>query len=243
MADFPHDPEETLFGAAFQALPDAACIAEPIGEPGEAPRDWRYLAANAALCRLLGVEDPTGKTLGERFPEAAEVWSHDFERVIARGTPEVLVRQGAQTDQIFEVVLSPLRFAGRSAIMARVRDVSGEHLAREKRREADARYKLLFEAIDEGFCIVEVLFDADGTPIDYLFLEGNEAFLEQSGLVKPLGKTMRALQPDIEDKWIAAYGRVALTGVPERFESESAAMDRWFDVFAFPVGDQAPYQV
>lgn len=243
MADFPLDPEETLFGAAFQALPDAACIAEPVGEPGEAPRDWRYLAANAALCRLLDVEDPTGKTLGQRFPEAAEVWSQDFERVLARGTPEVLVRKGSQTDQIFEVVLSPLRFAGRSAIMARVRDVSSEHLAREKRREADARYKLLFEAIDEGFCIVEVLFDSDGTAVDYLFLEGNEAFLEQSGLDKPLGKTMRSLQPDIEDKWIAAYGRVALTGVPERFESESAAMDRWFDVFAFPVGDTAPYQV
>jgi PAS domain S-box-containing protein len=241
MADLSHDPDHSLFAAAFDALPDAACILEPLGVPGEGVSDWRYIAVNAALRAMLGNEDPTGATLNERFPKAAARWAVDFERVILGGAREVLVRKASQRPEVFEVTLTPLNYAGRSAIMSSIRDVTSEQHARDKRREADERYKLLFEAIDEGFCVIEVLFDADNRPVDYLFIEGNDAFLDQSGLTDPVGKTMRSLQPDIEDKWIATYGRIAKTGVAERFEDESPALNRWFDVFAFPIGETAPF--
>lgn len=243
MADFQHDPDKTLFAAAFRALPEAACILEPVTVPGQDQRQWRYVASNTALCRLLGVNDLAGKTLGHNFPELGAAFAQDFERVIARGTPEVLVRGGAAPAQVFEIVITPIRNDGREAIMARVRDISADHLAREKRREADERYKRLFNAIDEGFCIVRVVFGEDGTPNDYVFLEANDALVEHSGLKDPVGKSMRSLQPDIEDKWAATYGRIALTGEAERFDNESTAMGRWFDVFAFPIGDTPPYLV
>jgi len=153
------------------------------------------------------------------------------------------VRRGAHNPLVYEVALSSLRYGGRSAIMARIRDITGEHQARVLQREADARYKLLFDAIDEGFCVIEVLFDAEGAPADYRFLEVNNAFVEQTGLLDPVGKTMRTLQPDIEDKWVATYGRIAMSGEAERFESESPAMGRWFDVFAFPIGETAPHRL
>ncbi|WP_285713847.1 PAS domain-containing protein [Erythrobacter oryzae] len=241
MAEYSSETDDSLFRAAFDALPDAACIFEPVGAPGEAVTDWRYLAINPTLRAMFATEDLAGQTLGQHFPGMLAHWTADLERVILGDTPEVLVREGAQSPTVYEVILTPLRYAGRRALMARIRDMTSEHQAREKRREADARYKQLFDAIDEGFCVIEVLFDADNRPVDYLFIEGNDAFVEQSGLTDPVGKTMRSLQPDIEDKWIATYGRIALTGEAERFESESAALDRWFDVFAFPIGETAPY--
>ncbi len=243
MADISSPFEDSLFRAAFDALPDAACILEPVGGPGQSVSDWRYLAINPALRAMFGTGDLTGQTLGQHFPRMLAHWTADLERVILGDTPEVLVREGAESPLVYDVVLTPLRYAGRSAIMARIRDITGEHQARQKRREADARYKQLFDAIDEGFCVIEVLFDAEGRPVDYLFIEGNNAFVQQSGLTDPVGKTMRSLQPDIEDKWIATYGRIALTGEAERFESESPAMNRWFDVFAFPFGETAPYRL
>lgn len=243
MATHSSETDNSLFSAAFNALPDAACIFEPVGTPGETVSDWRYLAINPALRAMFETGDLTGQTLGQHSPKMLAHWSADLERVILGNTPEVLVREGAQSPTVYEVVLTPLLYAGRSALMARIRDMTGEHQAREKRREADARYKLLFDAIDEGFCVIEVLFDAAREPSDYRFLEVNEAFVEQTGLVDPVGKTMRALQPDIEDKWVATYGRIAMSGVAERFESESAAMNRWFDVFAFPIGDAAPFRL
>jgi PAS domain S-box-containing protein len=103
-------------------------------------------------------------------------------------------------------------------------------------RESEERYRTLFESIDEGFCIIEMLFDGDGQPVDYLFVEHNPAFERHTGLQDPVGKTARELVPNLDEFWFEIYGRVALTGTPARFESPAAAMGRWYDVYAFRVG-------
>jgi PAS domain S-box-containing protein len=104
-------------------------------------------------------------------------------------------------------------------------------------RAAEARYRTIVDSIDEGFCTVEVLFDEAGTPIDYRFLEVNLAFERQTGLVNAAGKRMRELAPQHEEHWFQIYGRVALTGEPIRFENPAEALGRWYDVYAFRVGD------
>ncbi|WP_199325982.1 PAS domain-containing protein [Nodosilinea sp. FACHB-141] len=103
-------------------------------------------------------------------------------------------------------------------------------------RESEAKYRTLFESIDEGFCIVEVLFDENDTPVDYRILEVNPVFEQQTGLRQAVGKTARQLVSDPEYFWIETYGRVALTGEPIRFENHSAPMNRWFDVYACRTG-------
>jgi signal transduction histidine kinase len=51
------------------------------------------------------------------------------------------------------------------------------------------------------------------------------------------GQRVRSLVPQHEDHWFETYGRVALTGRPERFINHAQWLnDRWFDVFAFRVG-------
>jgi PAS domain S-box-containing protein len=110
-------------------------------------------------------------------------------------------------------------------------------------RQSEAKYRTLFESIDEGFCIVEVLFDENDTPVDYRFLEINPAFEQQTGLQHAVGKTARQLVPDLEDFWIATYSKVALTGEPVRFENRSAPLNRWFDVYACRTGQSEDRKV
>ena len=100
-------------------------------------------------------------------------------------------------------------------------------------RESEAEYRRLFESIDEGFCIVEVLVDADDIPIDYRVLEVNPVFEQQTG-IQAVGKTARQL--NLEDHWIEIYGQVALTGKSVRFENGSETLNRWFDVYACRTG-------
>ena len=102
-------------------------------------------------------------------------------------------------------------------------------------RAADERYHALFDSIDQGFCILEVLFDEQDQPYDYTFLEVNGAFERQTGLVKVEGRRMRELVPEHEEHWFLIYGRVAITGIPVRFEQHAASLRRWFDVYAFRV--------
>jgi len=105
-----------------------------------------------------------------------------------------------------------------------------------ERKQAEERYRTLFSTLLEGFCVIEVLFDADARPIDYRFLEINPAFAAQTGLHDAQGKLMRELAPDHEAHWFEIYGRVALTGQPVRFVNEARALNRWFDVSAYRVG-------
>jgi len=243
MIDLSPDTDTNLFTAAFDSLPDAACLLEPVDGTDAGPADWRYLASNRLHAELLGKFDLVGQTLRSAHPDIAPEWFADLDRVLAQRQPETVIRKHAVKPLVYEVAFSPLNASGRTAVMVRLRDITGEQQARAMRREADARYKLLFDAIDEGFCIIEVMFDTNGVPVDYFFLEANNAFVGHTGLKDPVGKSMRSLEPDIEDRWAATYGRIAMSGVPERFESESIAMGRWFDVFAFPIGEAAPYQV
>ena len=119
-------------------------------------------------------------------------------------------------------------------------DVTARKEAEAALKASEARYRTLFDSIDEGFCVVEVLFDAEERAVDYRFLEANPAFVQQTGLAGAVGRTMRALVPAHEAYWFETYGRVARTGEPTRFEAPAAALGRWYDVYAFRVG--APHE-
>jgi PAS domain S-box-containing protein len=95
---------------------------------------------------------------------------------------------------------------------------------------------MLFDSIDAGFSVVEVIFDAERRPVDYRFVEANPAFAEQTGLADAVGRTARELLPTLEAHWFEVYGRVALTGEAVRFQNGSEPMGRWFDVYAFRAG-------
>lgn len=103
-------------------------------------------------------------------------------------------------------------------------------------QKSESKYRGIFEAIDEGFCIVEVLFDAQGNAFDYRFLEMNPAFVKQTGLANAQGKTIRELAPGHEAFWFEVYGEIAMNGEPKRFEHQAEALDRWYDVYAFRTG-------
>jgi GAF domain-containing protein len=121
----------------------------------------------------------------------------------------------------------------RELVEAQLQQVNNELQA-----QLAAEYRKLFESIDQGFCIVEPIFDAEEKPVDYRFLQVNPAFVRLTGLpVSAIGKTIRELIPDIEQFWIEAYGNVVLTGEPVRFENKSDALNRWFDVYASKLGD------
>jgi len=101
----------------------------------------------------------------------------------------------------------------------------------------------ILNSIDEGFCIIEVLFDQDGKPTDYRFLETNAAFETATGLKDALGKRMRELVPNHEQHWFDIYGQIASTRQAARFEQRAAALNRWYDVYAFPFGPAEQQQV
>ncbi len=106
--------------------------------------------------------------------------------------------------------------------------------AREMQRESEARYRSLFNSMNEAFALHEVIFDEKGTPVDYRFLDINPAFERLTGLSRAdaVGRTVRQVLPDIQPSLMETCGRVALTGEPVHFEHRSERLGRTYEVMA-----------
>ncbi len=111
-------------------------------------------------------------------------------------------------------------------------DVTARRSAEAALRQSEARYRQLFEKMQEGYALADVVFDTDGNAIDVCFVEANPASEELTGQAL-VGRRMREIATGLAPEWFAAYGRVARTGAPERLESFVAALGRWYDFNLF----------
>lgn len=85
--------------------------------------------------------------------------------------------------------------------------------------------------------MIEMLYDVQQRPVDYRFVEVNPAFEKQAGMRDVTGKRMLEFVSSIEAHWLENYDRVVKTGQSNRFAAEYKGLDRWFDVYAFRIGD------
>jgi PAS domain S-box-containing protein len=115
-------------------------------------------------------------------------------------------------------------------------EITARKQMEEDLRVSEQQYRTLFDSIDEGFCVCEMIFEDGDKPVDYRYLEINPAFEKLTGLREASGKTARELTPDLEALWFKAYGNVVLTGESSRFVDFSQPMNGWFDVYAFRIG-------
>jgi two-component system, chemotaxis family, CheB/CheR fusion protein len=124
-----------------------------------------------------------------------------------------------------------------------MRDLTEQKQVEEALAASEEKYRTLFTSIDEGFCTIEVLFDERGKAVDCRFIETNPAFARQTGLENVVGATMRELTPQQEEFWFETYGHIARTGEAMRFEHAAAALGKFYDVYAFRIGEAGENRV
>jgi signal transduction histidine kinase len=208
-----------------------------------------YNDAFAALTGTTG-RPALGRRMSEVWPEQWSVSAPNLERAWRGETVEVMDAPRAfghghadtVAGQVYlRIAYAPVRDeAGTVAgILVSAIDTTAQVEQRgveSALRASEERYRTLFDSIDEGFCVIQMIHDEQGHPVDYRFIEANAAFMEQTGLEDAVGHTARELVPTLEDHWFEIYGRVATTGESIRFQNGSEPMGRWFDVFAFRTG-------
>jgi PAS domain S-box-containing protein len=115
------------------------------------------------------------------------------------------------------------------------KEISGRKKAEESLRESETKYRMLFENMSEGFALCQMIYDADGKPIDYQFINVNPVMEKFINLPQDqiIGKTIRIIAPNVQSKAIDTFGRVASTGEQVHFENFSRDLNRWFDIYAY----------
>lgn len=98
-------------------------------------------------------------------------------------------------------------------------------------------YRILFENMDDGFCVIEFLDGPHGPLSDYVHVIANPAYERHAGIPNVVGQYLREMVPDEADDWIAFYGKVLHTGEPIRFRNELVATGRHLEVSSFRIGN------
>lgn len=186
-------------------------------------------------------EGETPADQARRVQRASEAARNHFQRVqsdIAETWERLLkTRAGVFADHDLRRAALNLLEDTALARQREEKEAAERERAEAAQRESEARYRTLFESIDEGFCIIEVLFDErSGRAFDYRFIEMNPAFQRHTGIADGLGRRVREFAPGLDEFWFETYGRIAQSGVAERFEHRAEALGRDYDVYAFRVG-------
>jgi len=102
--------------------------------------------------------------------------------------------------------------------------------------KSEQLYRSLFENMLDGFAYCKMLFDERGRPIDFVYLEVNSAFEKLTGLENVVGKKVTEVIPGTKESYpelFEIYGRVALTGQPEKFEIDFKPLGAWFSISVY----------
>ena len=200
----------------------------------------RYVLVNEEACKLAGYTRDELLSISLRdliAPENLESTPlhldqlHDgktliFERILAR-------KDGLRI--ICELSARKLPDGRYQSI---VRDITERKIANDALTREELRYRTLFENMVSGFARCQMLYDENEKPCDFIYLEINEAFKQTTGLNDVIGKRVTELIPGIRESnpdVFEIYGRVAMTGMPEKFETYVPGLGSgiWFSVSAY----------
>jgi len=109
--------------------------------------------------------------------------------------------------------------------------------------DSEARYRTLFESMDEGFCVIEFFDGPHGPLSDYIHVEANDAYAVNAGIPNVVGQKLREMVGDEADAWVARYGSVLATGKPIRFDQELVATGHHLEVSSFRIEPPSRRQV
>lgn len=201
--------------------------------------DQRLVEVNNTFCLMHGYsrEELIGSSV-ERI--VAEAEAED----ILKGLEELKAVQvtrletyhrhkdGSHIDVEVSLTYQPARGG---LVFAFVRDISEKNRYQRELAESELRLRQVFNSMQSGFALHDIILDDEGKPVDYRFLEVNPAFEKLTGLKGDdlIGRRVLDVLPGTEPIWIETYGKVALGGEPQRFENFARELGKHFEVAVY----------
>ncbi len=221
----------------FRTLIDDAPVAIALS------RNQKFLYANPEFLHMHNISS-SGELIGQSI----------FDLVAPQSRPDVEERanrrqnglpvskryefQALRTDGALVPTLAAVTRVSLSdgpATIGFFQDITERKLADQEIRQSETRYRGLFENMLEGFAYCQMHFE-NSQPVDWTYLDVNAAFEHLTGLKEVIGKKVSVVIPGLRQsnpELYEIYGRVALTGQPERFETYLDLLGIWFSISVY----------
>jgi PAS domain S-box-containing protein len=217
----------------------AAQILESIADPVVAfDREWRYTYVSRRAAKALGKspEEMVGRGMWELFPDDIDTgFQEACRRAWTEGCPVTVERYSKVLDRWVESYIYPFEDGASSQwrdITARKKSEEALRSGEDRLEASEQRFRGLFDAMQEGFLIGDVISDQNGKPVDWRFREVNPSMAAMLRRTQDeiVGRTYRELFPTAPWQfWVSVFGRVALSGIPDRTEGYGGGTRRFFD--------------
>ncbi|MGE5404135.1 MAG: PAS domain S-box protein, partial [Candidatus Saccharibacteria bacterium] len=230
---------EEQYRSLIQNMTSGLVFYELLFDDQGRPCDFLILDANEQASNLIKIprEEGIGKRVLELVPGIFD--NNDLldlaSRVALDGVEFSIEYYLDMVDKWFSISAYSPRIGYCATV---IDDISERVKAQEKIRESEEQYRSLFYNMTTAFIYNQILVDEKGNPIDYVFLEMNQAALKMLGLTRDaaIGRKVTEVFPGVEnDKfdWFSEYGRVALEGLELQAEVYSEVVGQWFSVSAY----------
>jgi PAS domain S-box-containing protein len=206
-------------------------------------RDMRYVFnAGEELARLgLSNEYLVGKSIHEVLStDLAPIVESQYKRVLAGETVRF---EGGYGEEYFSLTSAPLRNTDGEVenILTLSVNITERKQTEQNLAKSEKRYRSLFENMNSGFVLFEVVQNEQGIPVDLIVIAANEGFGKTTGLKlrDSIGMNLTQVLPGIEKDeadWIGTYSRVALSGKSIQFEQGSELLGVYYSISAFQSG-------
>jgi diguanylate cyclase (GGDEF)-like protein/PAS domain S-box-containing protein len=124
---------------------------------------------------------------------------------------------------------------GIRVIQCNFRDVTERERSEASLRERELQYRSLFENMLEGYAYCQAIFEQDQLR-DFVYLQTNSGFENLTGLKDVVGKKVSEVIPGLRESnpdLFRIYGRVALSGRPEKFETYIEPVGIWLSIAVY----------
>jgi PAS domain S-box-containing protein len=228
------EKSESLYKTLFEKTKDAFQLVEPIYDNEGNAVNYRIIEVNDSYESQVGIKASAveGKLVTEIDPNIEKNWIETHVAVAKTGNSKRTVIYNGFSKRWYDLFLFPY---GKGLVGVLFRDITERKKAEEAITENAQLYTTLFENTEDGFQVVEPIFDKEGNVCDFRYLAANPAFEKQVGVKKSeiLGKTAKQVFPTIENYWIEMYSKVLRERKTLHYEDYFDSVKRWYHLFYF----------
>jgi CheY-like chemotaxis protein len=238
---------KALMESVIQSDIVALSVLRPVYTATGEVYDFEWVMANKLLKAIMQGREVVGRRYTDVFPAAAK----DSALTLLR---RVLVTGEREANEVYyenfhvKGWLRQVYVRAHGYVIVSEEDITLEKKKQEQilqmnqqlAQRARKQYQELFGSIDQGFALVQMLYDMAGTAVDFIYLQVNPAFEKVTGLTGLVGRTLTASGTAHATAWVKAYQQVVSTQAPLRMVMPDDEQEtKYYEVYAFPTGDPA----
>ncbi len=151
---------------------------------------------------------------------------------------EVIYQRKDGTNGWTELSINLVKMGRKRRILVMQHDTTENKRSLETLQENERKFRSLFDNMLNGYAYCKIIVDENNQPIDFVYLEINDAFEQMTGLKREdvIGKKVTQAIPgtrEVTPELFDIYGKVALTREPTKFDIYFKPLSIWLTISVY----------